>query len=116
LVVFLPWSIGLPYFWHPFTRQAFYAMTAIGILGFGSLYFLDKAYEVALVSTVTPGLFAEPVFIVIFSYFLFGTVPSIMAIVGSILLVIIILCLILYELSKEKHGTHTLSEEHVAKN
>ncbi len=116
LVVFLPWSIGLPYFWQPLTRMAFYAMAAIGILGFLSLYFLDKAYESALVSTVTPFLFAEPIFIVIFSYFLFGTVPSAMAIAGSVVLVVIILCLILYELSKEKRGTRpSLSEEFAAK-
>jgi len=116
LVVFLPWSLGLPYFWHPLTRIAFYAMASIGILGFWSLYFLDKAYEIAPVSTVTPFLFSEPIFIVIFSYFLFRTVPSMMAIVGSVLLAIIILCLIGYELSSEKRGAHpVLAEELAAK-
>jgi len=108
LVVVVPWSIGLPYFWQHLNRTAFYAMAAIGILGFWSLYFLDKAYECALVSTVTPFLFAEPIFIVVFSYFLFGSVPSTLAVLGSVILVVIILCLILYELSKEKYGAHLL--------
>lgn len=117
LVVFLPWSLGLPRFWQSLDRTTLFAMAAIGILGFWSLYFLDKAYERATVSTVTPFLFAEPIFILIFGYFLFGKIPSIMAILGSILLVVVILFLISYELLKEKRGAHRLlSEELIAKN
>ena len=33
LIVFLPWSLGFFYFWRPLNLSAFYAMTAIGILG-----------------------------------------------------------------------------------
>ena len=117
LVVFLPWSGGLPHFWRSLNLTTFCAMAAIGILGFWSLYFLDKAYERALVSTVTPFLFAEPIFIVIFSYFLFGSMPSALAILGSILLLIIILSLMSLEFFREKRGEHpSLSEELAAKN
>jgi drug/metabolite transporter (DMT)-like permease len=117
LVVFLPWSLGLPRFWQPLNGTALFAMAAIGILGFWSLYFLDKAYECAMVSTVTPFLFAEPIFILIFGYVLFGRVPSMTAILGSIFLVVIILFLVLYELLKEKRSAERLlSEELIAKN
>jgi drug/metabolite transporter (DMT)-like permease len=117
LIVFLPWSIGFSHFWQPLNLTAFYVMAAIGILGFWSLYFLDKAYECAPVSTVTPFLFAEPIFTLIFGYFLFGRVPSAMAISGSVLLVVIILSLILYELLIEKRSPHlAVSEELAAKN
>jgi drug/metabolite transporter (DMT)-like permease len=117
LIVFLPWSLGFFYFWRPLSSTAFFAMAAIGILGFWSLYFLDKAFERALVSTVTPFLFAEPIFTVILSYFMFGSVPSVMAIAGSLVLTITIICLIYYEFLKEKHATQpAVLDELVAKN
>jgi drug/metabolite transporter (DMT)-like permease len=117
LIVFLLWSLGLFYFWRPLNLTVFYAMAAIGILGFWSLYFLDKAYEHALVSAVTPFLFAEPIFTIIFGYFLFGSVPSTMSILGSVILLTIIIGLIFYEFLRERRtARHTLSEELVTKN
>ena len=92
-------------------------MTAIGILGFWSLYFLDKAFERAPVSVVTPFLFGEPIFMLILSYFLFGSSPSSVAILGGVFLITVIGGLILYELLGEKRtAQHAESEEVVAKN
>jgi drug/metabolite transporter (DMT)-like permease len=117
LIVFVPWSLGFFYFWRPLNWTAFFAMAAIGILGFWSLYFLDKAFERAPVSTVTPFLFAEPIFTVILSYFIFGSVPSTIAIVGSLVLTISIVCLIYYEFQKEKRVVQpAVSDELTAKN
>ena len=112
LIVFLPWSLGFFYFWRPLNLSAFYAMTAIGILGFWSLYFLDKAFARAPVSVVTPFLFGQPIFTVILGYFLFGSIPSSMAILGGVFLITVLGCLILYELLGEKSAAqHALSEE-----
>ena len=102
LIVFLPWSLGFFYYWRPLNLTALSAMTAIGILGFWSLYFLDKAVERAPVSVVTPFLFGEPVFMLLLGYCLFGNSPSTLAILGGGFLVIIIGSLILYELLDER--------------
>lgn len=102
LMVFLPWSLGFFYYWRPLNLTAFSAMTAIGILGFWSLYFLDKALERAPVSVVTPFLYGEPVFMLLLAYFLFGTSPSTVGVLGGILLFAVIAGLILFELSAEK--------------
>jgi drug/metabolite transporter (DMT)-like permease len=102
LIVFLPWSLGFFYYWRPLNLIAFSAMTAIGILGFWSLYFLDKAVERAPVSVVTPFLFGEPVFILLLGYFLFGSSPSTVAILGGVFLFMVIGSLILHELLDEK--------------
>jgi drug/metabolite transporter (DMT)-like permease len=84
LVVFLPWSIGLPYFWQRLDIMAFVTMSAIGLLGFLTLYFLDKALGRAPASVLAPFLYSQPIFSMSLSSFLFGQSPGFIRLAGSI--------------------------------
>jgi drug/metabolite transporter (DMT)-like permease len=114
LVVFLPWSLGLFYFWQPLGLVALLVMAIIGILGFWSLYFMDKACEHAPVSTFTPILFTQPIFTVLLSYVLFQSVPSTMAILGTLLLVAITVAVMVHEYLQQKRSADRTQLEEIA--
>ena len=83
LIVFLPWSIGLPYFWQSMNIMALITMCLIGFLGFWALYFLDKAYELTPVSVLAPLLYSQPTFSVLLSFLLFRQPPGFFRLAGS---------------------------------
>jgi len=100
LVVFLPWSLGLPYFWQRPTFYALIMMSAVGILGFCSLYFLDKAQQRAPMPLLAAFLYAEPVSLVVLTSTFQEHASLDMITLGGILLVVSIgLILILIEAS-----------------
>jgi drug/metabolite transporter (DMT)-like permease len=86
LVVFVPWSLGFFQFWQPLTFQAMAVMTAFGLLGYASLYFLDKAYGEAPISDVVIIRYTQVIFIIILSSFITGHFPGYRAILSSLIL------------------------------
>jgi len=96
-VVFLPWSFGLPHFWQTPTPTAMIAMSAVGLLGFATLYFLDKAQQRAATSALAPFLYAQPVFVVLLSVLVLHQSPGISRWLGSSILVGIGIFLVMIE-------------------
>ena len=101
LVVIVPWSIGLPFFWKTMNITALIAMSVIGFLGFWTLYFLDKAVERAPASVLAPFLYSQPVFSVFLSSFLFRQSPGLLRLTGSICLIGIGIVLTLWKIKSE---------------
>ncbi len=64
LVVFLPWSFGLPLFWQHLSMTAIMMMSAVAFFAFWSLFFLDAANKLSPVSKLAPFLYAQPAFLV----------------------------------------------------
>ncbi|MCB0171120.1 MAG: DMT family transporter [Anaerolineae bacterium] len=97
LVVFIPWSLGLPLFWQPLNLQALISMVMIGILGYMGLFFLDKAYEYASATIVAPFTYSQPIFYAISSSLIFRHFPRPSTIFGSLVLIGVGLFLVFYE-------------------
>lgn len=62
LGVFLALGAVAPAFWTPLTARAFAPMAAVGIVGFGGLYALDKALAGASVPAAAPLLYSQTAF------------------------------------------------------
>ncbi len=85
--VFFLLSFGLPFFWQPLTLMSGLLMASIGLLGFAALYALDKSLELASASVVAPIAYTQPIWVVGLSYLLTGQRPSILSIVGVLVII-----------------------------
>lgn len=80
--VALPLSLGLPGFWVTPSPRCLLGMVAIGLLGLGLLFLLDRAVEIAPLSLLAPYLLIEPVFYLVTTCLIqhtplsFGTILS----------------------------------------
>ncbi|HXC26241.1 MAG TPA: hypothetical protein VNU46_10030 [Gemmatimonadaceae bacterium] len=59
LWVFVPLSFVLPFFWQTPTLQGFVVMSAIGVIGCGALYALDRSVEIAPPALMAPVLYTQ---------------------------------------------------------
>jgi drug/metabolite transporter (DMT)-like permease len=85
--VFFLLSFALPFFWQPLTFKSGLLMASIGLLGFVALYALDKSLELAPAAVVAPFAYTQPIWGVGLSYLLTGHRPSILAIVGTLVII-----------------------------
>jgi drug/metabolite transporter (DMT)-like permease len=88
LGVWLPLSLGLPWFWRTPTLHDLVLMSAVGVLGFLSLLGIDRALDAAPVSRVAPFALAQPVAGVVVEVVLLAQAPS-PAQLGGILVVLV---------------------------
>src|SRR5690606_7718287 len=79
------------------TLRALMPMVAIGLLGYLTLFCLDKAYERAPASVLAPFTYIQPVFLVVLSFLSFGRFPDHSAVLGSLVILGSGLYLVLHE-------------------
>jgi len=87
LCVFVPLSIGLPSFWRALAPRTAAMMIAIGLIGYGALYTLDKAIEAVPVSALAPFTYAQPIWVTLIGAILLGQTPGLLAILGALIIV-----------------------------
>ncbi|OLP20311.1 hypothetical protein BST81_00810 [Leptolyngbya sp. 'hensonii'] len=88
LVVFVPWSFALPSFWQPLGWLNLLIMATIGLLGYVTLYCLDKACESTSISKLAFFLYTQPIFQIALHALLFHSYPGAGALLGCLVLLI----------------------------
>ena len=86
--VFLPLSFVMPALWRPLTLKAAAGMALIGLSGFGLLFALDRALELAPVALVAPFLYSEPIWYLLASKVLHPSPFHILDLAGLLLILI----------------------------
>jgi drug/metabolite transporter (DMT)-like permease len=84
LGVWVPLTVLMPSHWVPPTLHDLGLMAAIGLLGLGTLYALDRALESVSAPVVAPFSFSQVVFGVIASWVLLGLAPNGLTFVGGV--------------------------------
>jgi drug/metabolite transporter (DMT)-like permease len=97
LVVFVPISFFQPKIWIVPTTIDGVLMIAIGIVGFGALWALDRAYELAPASLVAPYAYSLPVWITLERFLFMGSRPHAFTFCGGIIITGSLLFLFLLE-------------------
>jgi drug/metabolite transporter (DMT)-like permease len=111
LVVFVPLSLVLPYFWEPVTLGGLLPRVFIGLLGYATLYYLDKGYEIAPAAVMAPFSFSQVPFLLLLKLILFQEVPGKRALLGCAILVVAGIILYLYEMRLAKQA-ESISSAH----
>jgi drug/metabolite transporter (DMT)-like permease len=113
IVVFIPWSLALPLFWEPLSGRSVLTMMLIGLLGFGTLLFLDKAYETAPAAVMAPFSYSQTIFVLILSIIFIGGTLTRSEIVGCAIVIGVGIFLVFYEIrdSHLKVSSATLPTE-----
>ncbi|MBI1243662.1 MAG: EamA family transporter [Alphaproteobacteria bacterium] len=73
----------VPFVWITPTAQAWFIFAAIGALGMSGHYWLSKSYIYARAVVLAPYVYLQIVWVAIFGFLLFGTVPSVSTLVGA---------------------------------
>ncbi len=76
LGVWVPLSLGLPWFWRTPTLRDLAVMMSIGVLGYLFLLALDRAVDATPVSGTAPFALAQPIWAVLLRAALHGAVPG----------------------------------------
>jgi drug/metabolite transporter (DMT)-like permease len=98
LVVLLPLSLFLPFFWQPITLGGLLPRVFIGLLGYATLYFLDKAYETAPAAVMAPFSYSQVPFLLLLALIVFHEVPDRRALLGCAILIVLGTALFIYEM------------------
>jgi drug/metabolite transporter (DMT)-like permease len=86
LWVFLVLSLGAPFQWKMPSLKVLADYVGIGLLGYISLYFLDKSIELAPVSLSSPLIYTEPVWSCIQKFIISGKLPGNLAVAGALII------------------------------
>jgi drug/metabolite transporter (DMT)-like permease len=86
LGVWVPLSLGLPFFWQAPTLGDVAWMSVIGVLGLVVLFALDRAVDLMQASRVAPFIFMLPITLG-WGGWLVGITPGTLALVGAVLIV-----------------------------
>ena len=85
LGVWLPLSLGLPWFWETPTLSDLAVMMSIGVLGYAFLLALDHALDATSLSKVAVFALAQPLWDVFLSVVVHGRPPTLRAIGGAVI-------------------------------
>jgi drug/metabolite transporter (DMT)-like permease len=107
IVVFIPFSLFLPLFWQPMTLGGIIPRVFIGLLGYATLYCLDKAYEIAPAAVMAPFSFSQVPFLLLLGYVFLHEVPDRLSLLGCAILIIIGGALFVYELHSARQAERT---------
>ncbi len=113
LVVFVPLSLALPYFWEPVTLAGLIPRVFIGFLGYATLYCLDKAYEIAPAAVMAPFSFSQVPFLLFLALIFFHEIPGKRALLGCAILIVTGVFLFVYEMRLAKRAESLLAEQPV---
>jgi len=86
LVVFVPISFFQPKIWIVPTTIDAVLMIAIGLVGFGALWALDRAYELAPASLVAPYAYSLPIWITLERFLFMGSRPHAFTFFGGVII------------------------------
>jgi drug/metabolite transporter (DMT)-like permease len=85
LWVFIPLSCVMPFFWQTPTMRGFMAMSAVGVLGCGGLYALDRSVEIAPPALIAPVLYTQLAWDVLLRWVGHATLPDTKTLIGTLL-------------------------------
>ena len=88
LWVFGALSLIVPFLWKTPTPRLLVIYTLIGIIGFFCLFFLDKAIEMAPVSTTAPIIYTVPIWYCLQDCIIKGRPPGMMSVAGALIIVV----------------------------
>lgn len=91
--VWVPLSLLMPSHWVTPTLPDLGLMVSIGLIGFVTLYALDRALELAPAPVVAPFALTQPVFVLIANLVLLGLVPTGLTLLGALIVVVSLLAL-----------------------
>jgi len=91
--VWVPLSLLMPSHWVAPTPHDLALMVGIGLIGFVTLYALDRALELAPAPVVAPFAFTQPVFVVVVNLALLGLVPNDLTLLGALIVMVSLLAL-----------------------
>ena len=103
LFVFLPLSALMPFVWHAMGLQSVAVLVAIGGVGLGALWALDRACEAAPVAAIIPVVLLEPVSQVGIAALRQRYVPEVPILLGALGILVIVAHTFLHQAREDRN-------------